>query len=567
MDLAPLAGRVESYCMMTARFSSAALILALFAAVACAPKGGSCRGDYCGTLVIAAPGEPVTLLPPVSDEALDRDVFEQLFLKLADIGPDANTVGDKGFEPQLAQRWEWTDSLAITFHLDPRARWQDGRPVTAQDVVFSFDAYRDTVVNSPFIPSLRHIASVTAGDSLTVTIRFKDRYPEMFYDAVYQVRVLPAHLMSSVPRAQWRSATFGRSPVGDGPYRFVKWTPGQSLELAADSTFFLGRPYLRRIIWRFTSDLNVAVTQVIAGDADAIQVLVSPPNIQRAQQSPRLTLYHYPGSVYTFLGFNLRANGDRTKPHPIFGDAVVRRALVLATDRRRMLQSVLMGAGQIPPAPIPQAWKSLWLPDVPVPPYDTVQAKQLLTERGWRDTNGDGIRERGGHKLSFHIIVPSSSPGRIQYAQLLQEQLRTVGAEVIIDQVEGAAHQDRMRTGAYDASLESWATDPSPASGIPQMWRRGGGSNFGGYDNPAFDRAVDQAVAATTAEDAAKAWRAAFLTLASDAPALVLYASDNVAAVDRRFTDVRFRSDDWWAYLRTWRVPADRLTDRDRLGS
>ena len=534
-------------------------------AAGCTRRGG-CRGDYCGTLVIAAPGEVTTLLPPVTDAALDRDVFDQLFLKLADIGPEANTIGERGFEPQLAERWEWTGPLTLTFHLDPRARWQDGRPVTASDVAFSFDVYADSVIDSPFRPSLRHLKSVTGSDSLTVVMTFRDRYPEMFYDAVYHVRVLPAHLLQSVPRTDWRTAAFGRAPVGDGPYRLVQWPPGQSLELVADSTFFLGRPHLRRLIWRFTADLTVAVTQVVAGEADAIQVLVSPANITRAEAAGHLATYVYPGSTYTLLEYNQHADGARTRPHPIFGDPDVRRAMVFATDRERMAQSVFAGHAKVPPAPIPQFWTGLWFPDLPVPPYDTAQAAALLARRGWRDTDHDGIRDRGGKKLSFHLAVPTTSAARKQYAQLIQEQLRAVGVDVVIDEMELATLQERTRSGHYDAALQSWNADPSPSSSMPQIWRANGNGNFTGYANPTFDRQVEQAVSAKTPDDAAAAWRAALTTLVQDAPAIMLYALDNVAAVDRRVTDVRLRPDSWWAYLRTWRIPLDRITDRDRVG-
>src|SRR5213083_3431725 len=213
----------------------------LVAITSCERRRG-CAGDYCGTLVFAAAGEPDILLPPVTQQQYAQDIFEQVFLKLADLGLSGNTVGDEDFQPQLAERWEWDDPLTLVFHLDPRARWQDGQAVTAGDVVFTYDAYTDSLVNSPFRSSLRLISAVTARDSLTAVFRFRQRYPEMFYDAVYQMRILPAHLLRTIPRDQWRSAPFGRAPVGDGPYRFVAWKAGESLELAADSTFYLGRP-------------------------------------------------------------------------------------------------------------------------------------------------------------------------------------------------------------------------------------------------------------------------------------------------------------------------------------
>ena len=542
---------------------AAACAAAVALTVSCAPKG-TCRGEYCGTLVFAAVGQPVTLLPPVTDEILDRDIFDQIFLRLADIGPDLNTVGDGGFEPRLADRWAWPDSLTLAFHIDPRARWQDDTPVTAGDVVFSFAAFTDSALDSPYRESLGRIASVTAADSATAVFHFRSRYPEMFYDAVYYIRVLPAHLLRPLPFARWHDAAFGRAPVGDGPYRLVNWTPGQSLELAADSGFFLGRPHIRRLVWRFTSDLSVAVTQVVAGEADAIEVLVSPANVSRARAASRLALYPYPGSVYTIVGFNLRARGG-TAPHPILGDPEVRRALVLATDRVRMTRSVFGDAAKVPPAPIPEEWASLWFKDLAAPPYDTVEAARMLERRGWK-TGADGVRARGGRKLAFSLVVPSTSPPRRQYAQLIQEELRAVGVAVRIEEVDPPTLQQRLRRGDFDAAIESWANDPTPSSGIPQAWKRGGGSNFGHYADPVFERLVDQAAAARTPDEAARAWRASFVVLAENAPAIVLCAPDNVAAVDRRVAGVRLRADEYWAYVWTWRIPPEGLIGRDRLG-
>src|SRR2546427_244920 len=168
----------------------------LLGSLASCARRGARTGDYCGTVVIAAAGEPDILLPPVTELSTSRDVYDQLFLKLADLGMSGNTIGDEDFQPQLAERWEWNGPVTLVFHLDPRARWQDGRVVTAGDVVFTYDAYTDSLVNSPFRSSLRLISAVTARDSLTAVFRFRQRYPEMFYDAVYQMRVLPARVLS-----------------------------------------------------------------------------------------------------------------------------------------------------------------------------------------------------------------------------------------------------------------------------------------------------------------------------------------------------------------------------------
>ncbi len=532
-----------------------------------AGRRGSCTGDYCGALVIAAAGEPDILLPPVSAAAISRDVTDQLFRKLADLGMSGNTIGDEDFQPELAQRWEWTGPATIAFHLDPRARWQDGRPVTAADVVFTYDVYTDSLVNSPSRPALRFISAVTTRDSLTAVFRFQKRYPEMFYDAVYHMRILPAHLLGAIPRDQWRTAAFGRAPVGNGPYRFVRWNAGESLELAADSTFVPGRPHIRRVIWRFTPNLPVAVTQLTAGDADAIEVLGPPDFVKQAQAAPQLATYPYKGSVYGYLGFNLAAPGDSTRPHSLFGDRRLRRALVMAIDRDRLLASVFGELAKVPPGPMSQlSW--IWNPETRGLPHDSAGAARLLTRLGWIDSNRDGIRDRDGQPLSFRLLVPTTSGLRRQYARLLQEQFRMMGVDVQLDEVDFGLFLARARAGQFDALLNAWSTDPTPTAGIPQTWTRAGlgRSNYGRYVNPAFDRLVDRTVASAGNRAAARrAWRSAIELLNQDAPAIFLFAPDNVAAVHSRVTAVTIRPDSWLALLRTWRIPADQLTDRDRV--
>jgi len=549
---------------MRQRLGAAALI-GLLALAACERKGG-CTGEYCGTLVFASVGEPDALLPPIVQSSSGRDVSDQMFLKLADLGMLTNTIGDEDFTPLLSDRWEWEGPLTLAFHIDPRARWHDGRHVTAADVVFTYDAYVDPRVGSPYRTSLRWISAVTLRDSLTAVFRFRRRYPEMFYDAVYHMRILPGHLLRNLPRDQWQTAAFGRAPIGDGPYRFAAWKAGERLELVADSTFFLGRPAIPRLIWRFTPDLQVAVTQLVAGEADAIEVLVSPDNIERVRAAPHLATYPYKGAAYGYLGFNLAANGDSTKPHPLFADRDVRRALAMATDRARLLKSMFGENAKVPPGPMSQLWW-IWDPEIRELPYDTSQAGRLLTSRGWIDSDGDGVRDRDGARLAFRLLVPTSSNVRRGYARLLQEEFRRIGVDVQIDEVEFSVFTQRAQAGQFDALLQTWNTDPTPSSGINQTWTRGGigQSNFLRYASAPFDQLVEQAGTTFDRTAARSHWRAAMELINQDAPAVFLFAVRNVAAIHRRVDNVTIRPDSWWALVRTWRIRPDRRIDRDRV--
>jgi peptide/nickel transport system substrate-binding protein len=377
---------------------------------------------------------------------------------------------------------------------------------------------------------------------------------------------LPAHLLRPVPRDQWKTAPFGRQPVGDGPYRFVRWQAAQSVELIADSNFFLGRPGIRRLIWRFTPNLQVAVQQAIADEADIREQLVTPDNVARARAAKQLAIYTYRGSIYTFLSFNERVPGDTAQPHPIFSDREVRRALTMAVDRGSLLASTLQDLGKVPPGPI-SSLVGIWDPDTRQLPYDTVQANRILNQRGWRDHDGDGIRDKNGQPLAFHILVPTTSQLRKQYARLLQEEFRAIGVHVEIDELEGSVVSQRTATGNFDTALLSRSNDPSPGSGITQGWTRAGfgGSNFGRYYNPEFERLVDRAISATTRDQARKWWRSALETINADAPGIFLYSLENVAAVHKRVENVQLRADSWAALVRTWRIPPERLIDRDRV--
>src|SRR5437667_8519604 len=474
------------------------IVLTVATLGACERRGG-CTTAGCGTLIDAAVVEPPTLLPPSTEDIVASDIAEQLFLKLADVGMSTNTVGDEDFQPLLAQRWEWDGPLTLVFHIDPRARWQDGQRVTAADVEFTFNAYNDSAVASPFRPKLQRIEKVTQRDSLTAVFRFREKYPEMFYDAVYHMRILPAHLLRSVPREQWRTAPFGRQPVGDGPYRFVRWQAAQSIELVADTTISLGGPGIHRLIWRFTPSLPVAVQQVIADQADIREQLVTPDNVERAKAAKQLAIYPFRGNVYAYLSFNQRASDDTAKPHPILADRDVRRALSMAVDRASLVKSALGDLGKVPPGPM-SSLLGIWDPDIRQLPYDTALAARILSAHGWRDHDGDGVRDKDGQPLAFHILVPTTSDLRKQYALLLQEQFRVIGVHVEIDAVEAAVVTQRVGSGKFDAAILPRANDPSPSSGIAQSWTRAGfgGSNFGRYYSADFEALVDRAVTAAT---------------------------------------------------------------------
>ncbi len=506
-----------------------------------------------GAMVIATTGDADVLLPPVTNVTTGINVSDLIFCRLAELKMGLNTVDDSAFRPALARGWEHPDSLTIVFHLDPRARWQDGVPVRAADVAYTFGVYRDSSVNSRLAPFLGAIRSVTALDSLTVAFRFARWYPEQLYDATYQMRILPAHLLDTIPPARLASSAFARAPVGDGPYRFVRWDAGATITLAADTTWFLGRPGIPRLVWRVTPELATAVSALLGGEADAMEVIQSPGELARVAASKDVRLVPYPSAIYAGLVFNLR--------HPLLKDRELRRALVMGLDRTTIVRSVFGPYAEVAVgATSPMQW--IWSDSLRQLPYDTAAAARALDRLGWRAAAPGGPRRRNGVPLAFSVLVPTSSQVRQRAAVIAQDEWRRLGVEARIEPLEFNVMERRTVAGTFDAAFISRTIDPSPAS-LLQWWSPGAEENVGAYDDPAFEALMVRAMRARTEAAAAPLWRQALELLNADAPAVFLFSPRNEAAFSARVENVTLRPDSWLATVTTWRLrPGDGARDR-----
>jgi peptide/nickel transport system substrate-binding protein len=501
------------------------LLVGLLILAACS-SGAPC--PRCDTIVIAATGEPQSLLPPLVVETVGRDISDQIFERLADLSPGAAPIDTAAFRPRLAERWERMDSLTLRFHLRPGARWQDGTPLTAGDVAFSFEAYADSVIDAPARSSLALTA--TAEDSTTLLIHFQHSYPEQLYDATWHVRVIPAHIWRWISRDSWGADTAVSRVVGSGPYRLTRWDRGQSVTLVAD-TVGGRRTRIGTAIWRFAADPEAALNLVLSGGADLMESVGSPERVARVEADTTLRSLRYPSAAYGFLGFQLATR--RRPASAVLADRAVRRALAMAVDRTGIATLVYGVGAKAPPGPMSQLlW--IWDDGVSALPYDTAAAARALDQAGW-SRGGDGMRKRGGRGLGFDILVPATSLGRKRLAEALQEQWRIAGVDATVTAVDFPVFMERLGHGEFDSYIGSWLDEPSPRSLADQWTTAGIGSfNYGHYSNPVLDRLLERATAARDVAAARSLWRAAMDTLNADVPAIFLYAPVNVAAVSRR---------------------------------
>jgi peptide/nickel transport system substrate-binding protein len=506
-----------------------------------------------GTIVLASAADADALFPPLTLSVQGKEVVDQIFDNLADIGPSLNTVGDAGFTPRLSDRWRWSpDSLSVAFHVNPRARWHDGVPVGAEDVRYTFQLVKDTSLASPLASNLDNVDSVSVPDSLTAVVWFHRRAPDAFFKAASPVVILPSHLLRQTASTALHESTFARAPVGSGRFRFAAWNRGSRIVLKADSANYRGRPVADQVIWLVSPDYQAASLRFLGGAADFLDVVK--PELIAQVKAKGADIVVSPGSLdYGYVAFNLR-NATNTGPHPIFGDRETRRALVMAVDRSAIVRNVFDTLGLVAHGP---ATRIMPTSDTTIGiPYDPEQAARALDSLGWK-RGGDGMRTRGKAPLAFALMVPGSSPIRMKIAVLLQEQWKKAGANVRVEALELNTFGGRMDERKFESLLNAWHIDPTPSS-VREEWAsseiKKGGYNATSYRNPAFDAVIDSAVNEMNPSRSVTLYRRAYRVLTDDAPAMWVYELRNVQGASKRIRPVGIRPDAWWAGLAEWTV-------------
>ncbi|HET6617727.1 MAG TPA: ABC transporter substrate-binding protein, partial [Gemmatimonadota bacterium] len=427
------------------RTTAGALILA-----ACGGGGGA--GEQAGAegtpadgdmLVVGITTDLDTMFPPTSESRTSSDVYGNIYWYLMRSEPDFIN-----FRPGLADSFAFSDdSLQVTFYIHPGITWHDGEPFTADDVVFAHGVCKAPEINWPAASWLDHITNVEAVDSLTVRFTYDERYMYQVVDANV-CYPLPEHILGDVPFAEMGNHPIGRAPIGNGPFRFVSWNPGQEVVLEANTEFALGRPHLNRIAFRIVPEATNLATQIQNGDVDLWPTFTPPSLYPQFKSDPDLVVHSYPGRSYSYLAWNTQ--------DPLFQDKRVRQALTLASNRAEIVEALLYGQGQVGTQPL---ISTIWAHDPTIEPYpfDPDSAKALLEAAGWIDTDGDGIREKDGRRLAFSLKTNNDNQLRVDITTVLQQQFLAVGAEVTPEPLEFNTFIEQLMAKDFQAAVAGWS--------------------------------------------------------------------------------------------------------------
>lgn len=291
-----------------------------------------------------------------------------------------------------------------------------------------------------------------------------------------------------------------------------------------------------------------------------------PENLKQLAGNKNLQSRVLTGMEYGFLRFNLRDPANLERPHPLFGNRELRRAITLSLNRNTLLRNVLDTFALVPVGPIVRAYP-ITDPTGAQLPYDSTRASRTLDSLGWIRKGAGGMRARGGKDLAFTLIIPTSSLTRARLGPLIQEQLRAMGIGVNVEMLESSTEVAKETSGAFDAALGAWVM-PSNPDGMREAWGTEGigknGVNYGSYNNPRFDVALDSALRAEPGEAREKFTRALAI-INEDAPAIWLFEPRKILGFHRRIRTAQMRPDEWWFDLADWYIPAAERLPRDRI--
>ncbi|HEY3383177.1 MAG TPA: peptide ABC transporter substrate-binding protein [Vicinamibacterales bacterium] len=339
--------------------------------------------------------------------------------------------------------------MDVTWKLRPNVSWQDGRPFSSADVKFTVEALQNPAYKPESTDGFDRISSVDAPDALTAVIHYREVY------APYAIQFIrgcfPKHVLEG--RDIDRATDYNRKPLGTGPYRVVEWRTGEHILLERVPKYWRGQPRIERLLFKFLTNTNTRINQLRSGEVHVV-ALVPWDKYREIQSVPGLAIHRMMGNAYEHITLN-------QKSVPAFRDVRVRRALAHAIDRSLLTRTILDGLAPVIDGPVqPLSWA--YTDQVRRYGFDPSQARALLDDAGWRDTNGDAVRERDGRPLSFTLVTQAGFAIRENIAQAVQRQWRDVGADVKVQLQDGTTISALWFEGRFDAMLHWWQMPSDP---------------------------------------------------------------------------------------------------------
>jgi peptide/nickel transport system substrate-binding protein len=442
------------------------------------------------TLTVDHSNDAATLDPQLQWDpdsyAVYRNIFDNLVTR--------DTAGK--IVPQIATAWHIVNPTTMDFDLRSDVKFQDGTPLTADDVVFSIKRIIDPKLHSSQLSQFDQIADAKALSPTKVEITTKTPYPVLLAQLV-KLSIIPKAYVEKVG-----DAAFNVKPMGSGPYKFVSWQKGVAVTLAANENYWRGKPPFAKVVFRAVPDVATRIADLQTGRAD-IAMTIPPDQAISMKKDKSLEVLSVPTERVGYLFLN--AENGPTK------DVRVRRAIAMSIDKAGLVDALLQGFGK-PVDSIGAPPIFGYSPDAPKIPYDPKAARALIVQAGAK-----------GAELTF--LTSPAYDRRV--VEALQQMIDDVGLNVKIVTLDMATYLTRREGAPSDAgnlALGVWSCGCQDADGVIYPLFRTG-SNWSKYSDPAFDRAVDAARSTLDPKARLADYKTAYDILGHDVPGVGLFQS------------------------------------------
>jgi peptide/nickel transport system substrate-binding protein len=435
-------------------------------------------------------GEPETGFDPLLGWGCGHVNFEPLIqstlFKSAD---DGSIINDLATNYSVS-----SDGNTWTVHIRDDVRFTDGENLTAEDVAFTFN----TAIGSNSELDMSNLEKATAINNTAVEFKLKEPQSSFIWRLRY-VGIVPEHA--------YKKETYGANSIGSGPYKLVEWDKGQQAILELNENYYGKKPYFKKITMLFL-DKDTAFAAVKSGDVDIAEIEISHAN----QTVDGYKLVDLPAARAQGLSFPMQYNTGKKslKGDPIgnnvTADITIRKALNIGIDRKALLDGVIYGKGAVEYTGVDQ--RDFGNPDAKINSSSPEEAKKILENAGWKDTDGDGIREKNGTEAEFKLYYSATDQTRQALSVAVSEQAKELGIK--IDLV--GASWDEIYANQYSSAV-LYAYSSIDTFNLYQQYHSKEADdtyrNPGLYNNSIVDGYLETALRSTDQDQATKYWKLA----------------------------------------------------------
>ncbi|EHK2401196.1 ABC transporter substrate-binding protein [Clostridium perfringens] len=441
--------------------------------------------------------------------------------------------------PNVAESYEVSeDGKTYTFKLNKGIKFTNGQELTAKDVAFTFTSICDPGYDGPRMDAVNNLVGYeeyNKGDAKSVEgIKVIDDYTISFTNKNVDAAGIWNFSYGIMPESVYKfeKGNFQAvkdkllEPVGSGAYKFVHFKPGQEVKFEKNADYWKGEPKIPYIVMKVTN-AQTLLQELMAGTVDIDRVGAKPENIDPLKQAGFLNLDLYMQNGYGYIGLNY--GSDKVK------DPKVRQALLYGLNRDGFMQSYYQGYGQVYNSHIlPTSWA--YNPDVPKYEYNPEKAKELLDEAGWKDTNGNGVRDKDGVELELQWLTYTGSKYVDALIPIVQQSWEQIGVKVTPELMEFGTMMDKVNNREYDIFNGAWnlSIDPDPSGIFAISQDVPGGFNNIGWRNEEADKLLKEGKGTTNQEERKKAYAEWQLKFSEDVPYILLGNAQEMFASNSR---------------------------------